>query len=208
MPYAPTRFLRSTLRLLLCAGLGSTVLVAGGHTAHGAVVLRYDLQGLVADADLIVTGKVMRSEPRWVGGRIITRHTIACDAVIKGVEVNEVVVEIPGGVIDGIGQKVAGVSQLVEAEQVVMFLAAGKVEPQVHTVVGLSQGKLRVEPTLDGPMVVRDLTGLTTVQRQAGGALQEVPPVLAQRQSLQSFVKELVQIVDAQRVQQPEVSTP
>lgn len=191
---------------LAAAGVGGLTATA----AQAAVVVRYDLPALVTDADLIVTGRVIEAVGQWRGGRIVTRYTVRCDEIVKGAPRETVTVEVPGGTVDGLGQMVPGVPKLVEAEQVVLFLKPGSAvkgdlalkadAQQIHTIVGLSQGKLRVEPTFDGPMVIRDLHGLTTVRRLPDGTMEEVAPALAARQPLQDFVRALVQLTgDAPR---------
>lgn len=193
--FGPRLALRSSAAALVIALAGA---VASPSPASAAVVIRHDLATLVAKADLIATGRVVQAESQFRGGRIVTRYTLRCHEVVKGAPVEEALVEVLGGRVGNIGQQVAGMARFSVDEEVVVFLSqATTTDKPIYTVVGLSQGKLRVEPTLDGPMVVRDLGGLTTVQRAADGGVLEASPALVARQPLQAFVKDLVRLTAA-----------
>lgn len=177
-------------------GLSLPALMAFSPQAEAAVVLRYDLQTLAQDADVIVVGQVISVESFWVGQRIKTRARVAVEQGLKGVKGGQqVTVEVPGGGVGDIGQKVPGAPTFSEGESVVLFLT-GSLGQAPLKVLGLSQGKVSVEYGLTGPEVVWRLNGLTPVLRTAEGLLVETGHVLPTRQSLEGFVGELAPWVE------------
>lgn len=138
--------------------------------AAAATVRRLDLAELVRQADLIVLATVQATAPARHGNRILTRATLVIETTLKGTPPDPLVVEVPGGVIGGIGQKVPGAARFEVGEQVIVFLGASD-SPGHHAVIGMAQGKLRVVPGLDGGRLVRDLDGLSLVDVAPDGTL-------------------------------------
>lgn len=139
-------------------------------TAAAATVRRLELPDLVRLADLIVLATVQATEPTRRGKRIVTHATLVPETTLKGTAPDPLVVEVPGGVIGGIGQKVPGAARFDAGEQVIVFLEASAPGGAL-AVVGMAQGKLRVVPGLDGARLVRDLDGLSLVDIAPDGTL-------------------------------------
>lgn len=139
-------------------------------SAAAATVRRLELPDLVRLADLIVLATVQATEATRRGNRIVTRATLTPETTLKGAPPDPLVVEVPGGVIGGIGQKVPGAARFEPGEQVIVFLDATDTPGQL-AVVGMAQGKLRVVPGLDGTRLVRDLDGLNLVDIAPDGTL-------------------------------------
>lgn len=156
-------------------------------TAHGAVAEKLAVGELAAAADVIVVGRVLDRASRFEGTRIFTRVRVQVDTVLKGAPGAVVAVDVLGGEVDGIGQKVSGMAAFEPGEQVALFLAA---RGEVFETVGLAQGKLRIESDGLGVQVVRSFDGLTLVQRDATGTLVPAAPPQA-RQDLAGFLVEL-----------------
>lgn len=154
---------------------------------RAAVMERYDLARLVQAADVVVTGRVLATESYRVEGRILTRVTVQPVVQIKGDAGPTIAVEVAGGVVDGIGQRVSGAARFTAGEDVALFLAR-RPERRTFRVVGMAQGKLRIEARLSGPVVVRDLSGVHTVEAGLDGVLQAVEPALPVEQSLEAFI--------------------
>lgn len=151
--------------------------------AEATTMRKIDLDTLVATADVILLGTVGSSESVAVGARFWTRTTLVPERVVKGAVEGPVVVETAGGVVDGIGQRVAGSAQFTEGEQVVVFLAR---RPDGRLRVrGMAQGKLRVVPGLAGGRAVRDLSDLRLIADD--GAEVEAADVMP----LDAFLKDL-----------------
>lgn len=163
----PARSLFRTLVGALALGLVSPALVS---PSSAATVVRLDLPELVEEADLVLLATVESTESFRAGRRIMTRVTLRPGTVVKGSADERVIVVVPGGSVGALGQRVPGAASFTTGEDVVAFLSApGPDGPR--SVVGMSQGKLRVVPGLDGVRLVRDLEGLTLVVPDADGRL-------------------------------------
>lgn len=161
-------------------------------------VVGYDLEDLAGASDTIVTGQVTEVASEWREGRIVTRVTIRPDTVLKGAPEDAVTVEVFGGVVDGIGQKVSGMASFEPDERVAVFLRRDATRPVYH-VVGMAQGKLTVDLTPTGLEMIRDLRDLSFVQRRPDGVLEPAAPRLPERESLQAFFGRVNAILERQR---------
>ena len=130
-------------------------------TVAQALMLAMSLEQLVAESDMVVDGQVMEVRSFWTTDHksIVTRANIVVSEVIAG-EVKEqiVMVEYPGGEVDGIGLKVSDIATLKTGENVVLFLRRMKNlagEAQVLQIVGEAQGKYSVA---EGMAVKGDFT--------------------------------------------------
>lgn len=153
--------------------------------ATAAVVERFDLPRLVEAAELIVFGEVESTRAAWRGGRIVTTVSLKGITPIKGAAEGPVTVEVLGGALDGLAQKVEGMASFAPGERVAVFLRRS---PQgAWQTVGLSQGKLRLEATLAGVQLVRQFDGLA-LMTQRDGVWQPVDPALPAREGLGAFL--------------------
>src|SRR5262249_48118974 len=112
-------------------------------------MLHQDIASLTQSSDAVVRGKVKATQSHWSADhkRIITDVTIEVAEFFKGGGSSTLVVQQPGGEIDGIGQKVSGLASVSEGEEVVLFLEhLGKGKYRVN---GMAQGKYRVERSSD-----------------------------------------------------------
>jgi len=105
---------------------------------------------LAKSSDVIVRGMVESVQSEWSadGRTIITRASVLVDDVIGGkVTGNRVMVEYPGGEVDGIGLKVSDVSPLMEGEDVLLFLSpeTERMGVFVRKMVGNAQGEYRID---------------------------------------------------------------
>ncbi len=124
------------------AALGA-LLLAGAAAA--AVARPATVEQLAREADAVVRGRVARMESRWAGdGRhIVTRVTLRVSQVLRGAAGGELVLEVPGGVAGGFGQRVDAAPAFAPGEEAVVFLrriAGGR-----FLVHGMAQGKFHVE---------------------------------------------------------------
>lgn len=173
------------LRALLIAPAG-LLAAAAVAPAFAAVVVPLDLPALTQKADLVVVGTVARTDARWVEGRIVTRVVLKTSQVLKGTTADEVTVEVLGGEVDGIAQRVSGMAAFTVGEEAVVFLER---HAETNRVVGLAQGKFTVQRDLTGVAMVPDLRGLTTATRDAKGELVLKPAEAAAKPiPLQDFV--------------------
>ncbi len=170
------------------AGLCLVALFAPA-TARATTALAQSLEEMAEVADVVAIGTVEAAEPFFRGRRILTRVRVAPLGVLKGAAGDVLWIEAEGGEIDGLGQRVAGAARFVAGERIAVFLEAvpGRGEP-VFRVVGMAQGKLRVEAGFGGAEVVRDdLVGLVLVAPDDRGTLRPAPAPPA-RQPLGEFI--------------------
>jgi hypothetical protein len=123
------------------------VVLLAASPALASTAVEMDVSALAAASTDVVRGRVLASTPTWTADhrRIVTRVTLEVLEAWKGPGARQITVVQPGGELDGIGQRVAGVARLGPGEEVVLFLE--RAGPH-HRVVGLAQGVYRV--TADG----------------------------------------------------------
>jgi hypothetical protein len=167
-------------------GLGLTAVVGIG-AASAAIVRPMNLGSLAHQADIVVLGQVVSSQAVWQGGRIVTQVKLAPETVFKGAATGPIEISVLGGEVDGIAQRVAGATAFVPQERAVVFL---RLKGKTHQVVGMAQGKLRVEFDASGVAMVPDLRGLVFATPDANGVMQTkaAAPV---RMPLTQFAAEL-----------------
>ena len=134
--------------------------------AQATVLLKMDLPQLVGAADLIFLGTAKKTESRWTEDkrRIVTDTTFQVEQKILGTKQTQtVVIRTLGGVVNGLGQWVAGAPVYKKGERVVLF---SQKRLKHRYTVGMKQGVYRVH--LDEqkkPMVQVNLSGLELAQR-------------------------------------------
>jgi hypothetical protein len=161
----------------MAAVLVLVTLFSGGFRALASSAVPMSLRELAQEAGQVVLGEVVETRPRWAGGRIVTDVVLAVQRTLKGRAADRVTLEVLGGEVGDVGQRVHGEAAFRRGETVVVFLherrellrlrgAAGGSSPARRrlTVVGMAQGKLSVLPGRDGRLRVRrDLAGLELV---------------------------------------------
>jgi hypothetical protein len=112
-------------------------------------MVRLSLDELASQSDAIVVATAGDSQARWDNGHIVTDVSVHIDRTLAGTpEGASIVVRLPGGVVDGTGQRVEGAPVLERGAQRVLFLrreAAGR-----YHVAGMSQGVLPVTSDASG----------------------------------------------------------
>jgi len=128
---------------------GVIILAALNACFCGATaVSRLSLEEMVHGSDLIVIGQVTRVWSAWDGQHrfIWTHHEIAVHDVAKGGRNQKITVSEPGGVVNGVGMRIAGAPAYAPGEQVLLFLE--RVPNGYLRSLGMGQGKLRI--SVDG----------------------------------------------------------
>jgi len=142
--------------------------------ASASTVLSATVEELARSADLVVRGTVEGRESRFTANqrRIFTTLRVRSTAAWKGSAVPVVEVEIPGGTVGDVTQRVSGVATFDDGEEVVLFLRRAGA---TYGVMGLSQGKFRVE----GDAARNQVGGLYRVERKipAGERIAEEMPL-------------------------------
>ncbi|MCC7074919.1 MAG: hypothetical protein IT383_26650 [Deltaproteobacteria bacterium] len=126
--------------LLGCGALFSPALLATTMPERGP--------GEVAAAsELVIEGTVLDARVQIAGGRIVTVRTVRVERVLRSASSAAppptLSVALPGGIIDGYGQRVAGTPELEVGGRYVLCLSEAVVLG-ARTIVGLWQGVWRV----------------------------------------------------------------
>jgi len=126
-------------------------LLTPGVAARAAVLVHMPLDDLIRNADLVVRGKVLTSQPFRHGddGHIYTRHTLEVMEYLKGKGDGRVTVVTMGGEMEDIGQLVPGEARLVPGEEAVLCLAKARED---YVVYNMGQGKFGM--SLEGEEIV------------------------------------------------------
>jgi hypothetical protein len=159
-----------TSRFMVTAVLAAAVLLAGPAVA--STVLELDVDALTERADRVVRARVIERESRWDddGHMIRTFTTLEILANLKGEGEAHLVVRQLGGEVDDVGSFVTGDAHFEIGEEVLVFLRSNPDGEPVFHLIGLAQGKFRIERSPDGVRAVRDLSDLS-LARQEGGRL-------------------------------------
>ncbi|MCA2981364.1 MAG: hypothetical protein INH41_02650 [Myxococcaceae bacterium] len=139
--------------------------------AFATVVMALSLDELVARAPLIVRGTVQRSVTSWDDAHrgIWTWTELTVREPLKGRAPATVLVKQPGGVVDGVGQSVAGAARFEPSEDVVLFLEPAVDEKGAFVLMGLSFGKVTLTSGPGATVAQRNLKGLTLARPGRAG---------------------------------------
>jgi hypothetical protein len=105
---------------------------------------------VAARSDVVVEGRVLSRESAWVGRRIFTFVTFEVDATLRGslaaaeARTRRVTVAIPGGVVGGLGQKVAGAPVLDDGARYALCLSHANGPNGARGVVMYQRGAWRL----------------------------------------------------------------
>jgi len=154
--------------------LGSWLAISRGdrdRAVDAGTAIRLDIPEMVECADLVLEGRVRsRVVERVSERRIETKLTLDVDRTFWGEDRTERIVRLPGGVLeDHSGLVIPGMPTLEVGEEVLLFLSE-EGSTGVRVPVGLSQGKLRVETSLDGQRwLTRNQGSLSVIDPRTGG---------------------------------------
>ena len=139
---------------MTAVALVSIALLPG--SARGTTLRPMDLAELALEASVILHGRVVEVRPEWVrGGRQIDSVvTVEVETLFKGEPARRVSFLSPGGQIGVYRTVVPGAPELAPGAEVVLFLAPSGAD-RTTSVVGLSQGVLKVLRDASGPKRVR-----------------------------------------------------
>lgn len=165
---------------------------------NASVLIALDLEELTAEADRIVLGQVVWSEPvRRANGMIRTRYRIQVDQDLRGSGDSEIVVETLGGRIGRLGLRVEGAASFALHQKVVVFVQNDG--GTVFRPVGMAQGVMHVEHQNGRDMVVPSRRGMLLVRPGARGVLVKSAGPLPGPERLDAFLSRVREIIDAQR---------
>ena len=137
-------------RSLFPVALLSAALLLSAGPADG-IMIGLSTEHLTRNADTIVTGRVEDVRAQWSddGKTIVSRATVRVADAVKGPPAaRQIIVEVPGGEIDGIGFRVSDVAVMSPGEQVLLFLKDGgqtRTGGRRYGVLGKAQGKYTID---------------------------------------------------------------
>ncbi len=103
-----------------------------------------DVRSLAADSSVIVRGRVIKGEPRWVGRVIYTFYDVAVEETIKGLPHKTVSVAVPGGALGKVQLIVPQAPKLANGEGLVFFGRKFKVDGSAYQPTGALAGLIPV----------------------------------------------------------------
>ena len=184
-------FSNSTLALAMALALAALAIPAGA-----TMVIERSNQDLARSADLIAVGQAMAVESTRHAGEIMTRVTVEVDELWKGSAGSQVSFLIPGGVDLSLKHPVTttypGAPQVLQGQEVVLFLTGAGDTDAPHRIVGFSQGIFWISRQEDGgARVSRNLSELRLLGPDGvrhGG--RDTGSLGALRQEVQSYLQE------------------
>jgi hypothetical protein len=132
-------------------------------TAEATTLVHMRTTAIASSADRVVLGRVIATQARWVGHRIVTRVQLRPDAYAAGGEA-DMWFEHAGGTVDGLTMHVIGMPDFTPGEHALVLLAARS--DGMH-LLGLGEGKL--------PVVERDGQPVVYLRMRSDGPLEAVP---------------------------------
>jgi hypothetical protein len=154
--------------------------------ARGETMIEMTLEEKVRASDLVVHGRVVEVSSRWSEGKgsmVWTDYVVDIMDVLHGdAEGDRVVVTQQGGILEGVALEVGSNPELIEGDEVVLFLAEGDFlseqerggDRTAYTIVGVAQGAYYVVAREGENVAVRDYGRLAIVPREL--APTESPP--------------------------------
>lgn len=127
-----------------------------------------EIKSLSEGADIILTGKVIQQKSEWTNNksRIITKTTIQVGEYLKGSGSNSsVVVNHPGGEVDGVGELYSHMPEFSNDEEVLVFLKKTTGTSDFKVFSG-EDGKISLVKNSSGEIVTPSNISLNTLRMQ------------------------------------------
>jgi len=127
--------------------------VAAGCFAPASTLQRLSLNDMIQKSNMIVRGTIQTGTAASIRGSLIyTHYQLSVTTAYKGTPGPSVDVAVPGGVLNGLRQPVAGAPVITPSQDYVVFLWTSK--SGLTQVIGLSQGLFTVTTNAQGQTVV------------------------------------------------------
>lgn len=127
-----------------------------------------EIEALSKGSDVVLTGKVIKQESEWTQNksRIITKTTIQVDEYLKGsAGTGTVVVNHPGGEVDGVGELYSHMPEFKNNEEVLLFLKKDKKSPDFKVFSG-EDGKIPLMRNAAGEKVTPSNISLGVIKNR------------------------------------------
>jgi hypothetical protein len=137
-------------------------------TARADISIRLNNAQLTSAADLIVIGRAMSSQSRWIDRTLVTAVVVRVEESLKGDAAGDIEVLLPGGVDANrkfpVSMTYPGAPTMQSGERVFLFLSRSEEVPG-YIVSGFAQGKFSIVTDARGDQrVSRDLRGSQLVE--------------------------------------------
>jgi hypothetical protein len=134
---------------------GTLLLAALLAPMHGSTLQQLTLDEMIGKSTMIVRGKVQQQTYAAFQGQMIwTHYKVQVSETLKGSQVGQLDIVVPGGNSKGIQQTYSGAPTFSISQDYVMFLWTSK--SGLTQVIGLSQGLFAVVPnSASSSMVIR-----------------------------------------------------
>ena len=160
------------------AGMGLLLL---GGTAQAPSVERFDLQEMTQRAEVVIHGKVQKTECRLdAKGNIVTDVKLEVGELLKrkpgeAADAKSFEFAVYGGIFGGRGSAVSGAPTFNQGEEVLLFLSPVN-SAGLRTCIGLSQGKYTIRLEGGKKLAYRNLEGLRIVDPKTGEVKESTGP--------------------------------
>lgn len=148
--------------------------VASAISTFASTLQRLSLNDMILKSTIIVRGTVQPGTSAALRGSLIyTHYQLSVTSVYKGTQTpgQTIDVAVPGGVLNGIQQPVAGAPMLAAGQDYVMFLWTSK--SGLTQVIGLSQGLFNVATNAQGQAIVSRGAANATMLDASGNAVAD-----------------------------------
>ena len=147
--------------ILLAAAVGCLT------SLPGSTLQRLSLSDMVTKSTMIVRGTVQPATSAAMRGSLIyTHYQLSVTSVFKGAAGATVDVAVPGGVLHGLRQMVAGAPTRTVGQDYVLFLWTSN--SGLTQVIGLSQGLFNVSTNAQGQAIVSRGAATSPMLNSAG----------------------------------------
>ena len=156
------------VKYLLSAGAVCALSLAS--VAYATVVVPVSVDEMSREAAAVVRAKVVSQQSAWDDAhrRIHTYTELQVLERIQGEVEGTVVIRTLGGSGGDVGMKVSGTTRFDVGEEVVVFLSQDRLQSGQFNVIGMSQGKYRVDRSVEPAMAVPDAHGLAYAKPSGG----------------------------------------
>jgi hypothetical protein len=154
----------------------SLAVVAGCLTSlSGSTLQRLSLNDMILKSTMIVRGTIKPGTSGAIRGSLIyTHYQLSVTTALKGTPGELIDVAVPGGVLNGTRQLVAGAPTLAVGQDYVLFLWTSK--SGLTQVIGLSQGLFNVSTNAQGQLIVSRGAATSPMVNSSGQFVTDTNP--------------------------------
>ncbi len=155
---------------------GTLAVLLASQVAQATIIVPRSLPEMATESSAVVRAKVVQRQAAWDSDhrRI---HTYTELQVLETVHEAKalpatIVVRTMGGEVGDIGMRVAGVARFEVGEEVLLFLRDDPMQANHFQVIGMSQGKYRIDRSGPSVLAVPSVEGLAFATRDATGKMK------------------------------------